>query len=199
VDQKTKEGSYMKNILTKTQVVTTIGLFIVSILLVPVTAPPVFAQRLGRGSEGTLGCIGNHRRRLGGTELTSTGYSFRNFNSNRTLIIDDITIFAADGTTLATMPPFPAGFTSVLGPNESTNFNTTDIFGTASQSPRPLQLVVNWRSANGRNGLELWGNTARKDQRRDPAGPDSLEEQRSRGNLRCATLKLRRADDDDDD
>ena len=160
------------------------------VFLLPVAAVPIFAVQLEEGRQGTLGCGGNHRRRLGGTELTFTSYTFRNFNTDRTLIIDDIKIFAADGTTLANFPPFPAGFNNVLGPNQTTPFSTLDIFGTADVAPTPIQLVVNWRTADDRKGLQLWGTFGRQDRERDPS-TNNLLEQRTRGPVWCATLKLR--------
>jgi hypothetical protein len=159
------------------------------IFLLSVAAVPISAFQLGKGSGGTLGCGGNHHRRLSGTELTFTSYTFRNFNMNRTLIIDDIRIFAADGTTLASFPPFPAGFDNVLAPHQTANFTTIDVFGTADLASIPIQLVANWRTADGQNGLQLWGTFGRQDRERDPS-TNALLEQKTRGPVWCATLKL---------
>jgi hypothetical protein len=160
------------------------------IFLLSVGEAPISAFQLEKGRGGTLGCGGNHSRRLGGTELTFTSYTFRNFNTNRTLIIDDIRIFAADGTNLASFPPFPVGFNNVLGPNQTASFTTIDVFGTASVAPTPIQLVVKWRTADGESGLQLWGTFGRQDRELDPSTNDLLE-QRTRGPVWCATLKLR--------
>ncbi len=60
---------------------TALRLFVVSILLLSVTGVPVFAQQLKRGPKGTLACQGRHEFRSGNTEITFTGFAFRNFNT----------------------------------------------------------------------------------------------------------------------
>jgi len=161
------------------------------ILLMAVGASPVFAQQLERGSEGSLGCIGNHRKRLNGTELSFTSYTFRNFNQDKTLIIDEITIYDGLGTPLSTLSAGDIILNNngpVLGPNQTTSFTTKQVFGTSNVQPRPLQVIVDWSSYDGKKALELWGNTARQDERLD--GVDS-QEIRARGNIRCGTLRLK--------
>src|SRR6185295_4137124 len=59
-----------------------------------------------------VGCIGQYNFRQGGTEIDTTHYRFRNFNSDRTLTVTSVTIYAFDGTTLFGFSGrnFPAGF-----------------------------------------------------------------------------------------
>ena len=175
---------------------TALRLFVGSILLLSVTAAPVFAQQLERGSKGTLGFMGRHDFRRGGSEITFTAFTFRNFNPRGTITITDITIFDADGDPLKTMPspdPFPGGFNDVLGPNETANFSTIVVFGEdPNGEPGFIQVIVNWQA--DREGFDLYGNTSRVDRKRDtPGGP--LLETRTRGRIRCVSLE----DDDDDD
>jgi hypothetical protein len=173
------------------------------ILLLPITS--VSAQQLGEGREGILGCGGNHQRRYMNSELTFTSFTFSNFNADRTLIIEKFTLFDAEGGILASFPPFDSLPPSLqdkvkteLGPNQTANFSTIDIFGTYDvQANKPFQAVVKWRTADGRKGLELWGTIGRQDRGLypDPQNPDPpggrLLEQRARGPLWCATLSLK--------
>jgi len=162
-------------------------------LFVTVTVLPSSAQELERGARGTLACGGNHDIRLGGTEVTFTGYTFRNFNSSTTITIDDITIYDSTGVVLRSMPapdPFPAGFNNILGPHETTNFDTTDLFGLSGSgvpANRPLQAILNWTASRG--GFDLFGHMARMDRERIPGSPPSQGESRARGLLRCVTLR----------
>lgn len=170
-------------------------------LFFTVMIPPSFAQELERGRRGTLACGGLHDTRLLGTELSFTVYVFRNFNPGTTITIDDITIYDANGAVLRSMPapnPFPAGFNNILGPHDTTKFETTDVFGLVAIPLPPgieplLQVIVNW-TASAR-GFDLFGNIARRDRERipgtvgPPPTPPSLGESRGRGLMRCVTLR----------
>ena len=168
------------------------AIFIGSLLVVGVQ--PVFAQELERAKEGTLACVGNHELRRGGTETTFTSYNFRNFNADNAITITNITIYDADGVVLKDMPgrdPFPPApdFISVIGPNQTSNFNTQDVFGNGNiPGPvrTPLQMIVRWGATE--RGAALYGSAARQDRGRDPAGGNNLE-QRARSLVRCVSLK----------
>lgn len=159
-------------------------IFIGLLLSLPVI--PVSAQELERGTSGALGCIGGHSFRLGGAEISFTAYNFRNFNPNTTVTITGITVYAGDGSVSLSMPPFPADFDSVLGPNQSSSFTTIDLFGTSPPSGALAQVIVNW-TASAR-GVDLYGNVARQDRGRDTT-TGALLEQRTRGVHRCVTLR----------
>jgi hypothetical protein len=154
----------------------------VSVLSYPA---PVAAERTS-----TQGCGGAHFFRQSGNEISTTFYRFRNFNSDRTLTITEITIFATDGTVLATLSPgsFPAGFDHVLGPNQTTGFDTEDIFGNspsgAPPAPGLLQAIVKWEGG----GNALYGITVRIDRARD-AGTGAIGLTRGRDHNDCLVLK----------
>lgn len=132
---------------------------------------PVHPSSAQGASEGTLGCAGFHSFAVGGTELRQTLYRFRNFNSDRTLTITQITIYAADGNVLAQLLPggFPAGFNHVLGPHQTSGFSTTSILPSGA-SPGLLQAIVHWEADRG-GGNALYGVTVRADNAVDSAGP----------------------------
>jgi hypothetical protein len=176
----------MRNLLTQ-------FIFVGSLLAVGVQ--PVFAQELERAKEGTLACVGNHDLRRGGTEITFTSYTFRNLNADTSITIDNITIFAADGTVLKSMPspdPFPTAtdFISVIGPNQTSNFSTRDVFGDGNiggEARTPLQTVVKWTATE--RGAALYGVAGRQDRGRDPNNNGAILEQRARAIARCVSLK----------
>jgi hypothetical protein len=169
-------------------------IFVGSLLAVGVQ--PVFAQELERGKDGTLACVGNHELRRGGTEITFTSYTFRNFNADNAITITNIIIFDANGVALKDMPgrdPFPASldFKDLIGPNQTSNFNTRDAnlfedgnIGGGTQTP--LQTVVKWTATE--RGAALYGVAGRQDRGRDPANGNNLE-QRARAIARCVSLK----------
>ena len=99
-----------------------------------------------------LACSGNH------SSLTnSTTYPMRNYNSNKTIQITRVRIYNAAGGLIFDAPgnnTFPAGFSSVLGPRQSTPLRTTEIFGNVNASG-PLQTLVNWKTQNGTRALAL--------------------------------------------
>ena len=138
---------------------------------------------------GTLGCGGAHFFRLGGSEFSNTLYRFRNFNSDRTLTITEITVFATDGTVLATFSPgsFPTGFDDVLGPNQTTGFDTVNVLGSnppGPPAPGLLQTIVKWEGG----GNALYGVTVRIDRARDPA-TGAIGATRGRDHTDCLVLK----------
>ena len=159
--------------------------------LLAIGVQPAFAQELERGKDGTLACVGNHDVRRGGSEITFTSYTFRNFNPDNAITIDSITIFAADGTVLRNMAlgSFPAGFNNVVGPNQTANLTTRDVFGDSNISPpapTPLQTIVKWTATS--RGSDLYANAARQDRERNPVNGANLA-QRARGLIRCVSLK----------
>lgn len=148
----------------------------------------VHARSAEADSQGILGCGGFHSLALSGNELRQTLYRFRNFNSDRTLTINQITIYAADGSVLATLAPggFPAGFNPILGPNQTAGFSTSDVFG-SSASLGLLQAVVNWETdRNPANAL--YGVTLRVDNARD-AGTGAIGQTRGRDITDCIALR----------
>jgi hypothetical protein len=145
------------------------------------------AQEIETGRHGTLGCIGKHFFRPGEIELTNL--AFRNFNSDQTVRITDITIFSDTGAILVRPSPFPGPF-AVLGPHQSVELSTTDVFGNAPPGPASelFQIVVNWVSDG--KGLALFGHAARLTlERNETTGV--LGGVKARGLLRCVTLSLR--------
>lgn len=165
--------------------------FMFILYLLAVGPQLVFAQPLERAKEGTLACIGNHHLRLGGSEITFTGYTLRNFNAETSITIESITLFDADGVVLSAMTPgsFPSGFKDMLGPNQTTSFTTRDIFGDSNIRPSaqiPLQTLVKWTATS--RGVALFGNSARQDRGLDSVG-GAIREQRARGIMRCVALK----------
>lgn len=131
---------------------------------------PMHSPSAEGASQGILGCAGFHSFAVGGTELRQTLYRFRNFNSDRTQTITQITIYSADGNVLALLLPggFPAGFNNVLGPHQTSGFSTTSILSNAS--PGLLQAIVHWEADRG-GGNALYGVTVRADNALDSAGP----------------------------
>jgi hypothetical protein len=136
-----------------------------------------------------LGCIGQYKFRQKGTEVDTTHYRFRNFNANRTLTVTSITIYAFDGTVVASFSgnTFPADFNPVLGPNQTAALNLEDVFGN-TQAPGDdghLQTIVTWQADGGGNPLHL--SAGRITRQRDAAGNQG--ETRARAILRCEALK----------
>ena len=159
----------------------------ISIAFTP--ARPASAQTLQEADNGTLVCIIFQRLRLSGNEISFTGVALRNFDPVSTITIDELTIYAGNGDVLKTLINLPVAFKDVLPPNQSTKFNTIEIFGKGLPAPRPSQLVIRW--SNDVKGLELFGNTARVDRARTLGSPPTIDQTRSRGNLRCAPVKIR--------
>ena len=152
-------------------------------LLLSLSVIPVSAQQLERGASGKLGCIGNHKFRLGGGEISLTSYVFRNFNPDTTLTVTGISFYAADGTVLLSMPGF------VLGPNRTASFDTIGVFGSSpsgAPTSEPLQVIVNW-TASAR-ALDLFVTATRQERGRDTT-TGALLEQRTRSGNRCVTLR----------
>lgn len=165
--------------------------YILAVSLLFIGVQPVIAQELERAKEGTLACVGNHRLRLAASEITFTGYTFRNFNTNTSISIDSITLFDANATVLSMMTPgsYPLDFKDVIGPNQSTSFTTRDVFGDSNISPSvaiPLQTIVKWTATS--RGEALFGNAARQDRGLDSIS-GAIREQRARGIIRCVSLK----------
>lgn len=161
-----------------------------TLLVVVASVLPYPAEGGNRARGGTLACGGAHLFRLGNSEIAITLYRFRNFNSNRTLTITQVTIFATDGTVLATLVPgsFPAGFDNVLGPNQTTGFDTIDIFGSSPPGPpQPglLQAIVQWNADRSANILD--GLTVRVDRARD-ATSGAIGATRGRDHTECVSL-----------
>ena len=103
-----------------------------------------------------LNCIGSYHIRLGGKELDTTNYRFRNFNHNRTLTVTNITIYGVDGGILFNLSGkgFPRDFNAVLSPHQTTGLNLEDLFGTTPPPGAFLQTVVTWEADQGRGPLE---------------------------------------------
>lgn len=95
-----------------------------------------------------LGCMGGYNFRLGGNEIDTTHYRFRNFNANRTLTITAIDIYAFDGTVLFSLSAgsFPTEFNPVLGPRQTTGLNLEDLFGNNQAPNNFVQTVVTWEA-----------------------------------------------------
>lgn len=110
------------------------------VLSLALAAPSAFSAELG--------CQGGYNFRLGGEEIDTTHYRFRNFNANRTLTITAIKIYAFDGALLFDLAPggFPAGFNPVLGPHQTTGLNLEDLFGNTEAPNNFVQTVVAWEA-----------------------------------------------------
>lgn len=124
---------------------------------------PAHSPSAEGASQGILGCAGFHSFAASGNELRQTLYRFRNFNSDRTQTITQITIYSADGNVLALLLPggFPAGFNNVLGPHQTSGFSTSNVFA-SNASPGLLQAIVHWEADRG-GGNALYGVTVRAD------------------------------------
>jgi hypothetical protein len=110
------------------------------VLSLTFTTPAAFSAELG--------CMGGYNFRLGGDEIDTTHYRFRNFNANRTLTITAIDIYAFDGTALFNLSAgsFPATFNPVLGPHQTTGLNLEDLFGNNEAPNNFVQTVVTWEA-----------------------------------------------------
>lgn len=106
---------------------------------------------------GSHGCSGNHGTRLGGTENQTTVWNFRNFNADRTVNINSVRIYAANGVVIFDAPAidsFPGNFKTVMAPHQSTQLRSGQIFSSGLPgSQRPIQLVADWVISDGEKGL----------------------------------------------
>ena len=159
--------------------------------LLPTFYSSAEASSLLKIKKGKLACVVGHRFRNNGNELTFTGVRFRNFDPTATLTIEDIKIYSGAGVVLKDFVDLqPLLFNGeILGPNQTTGFDTIDVFGATDPGAgnRPVQIVVKW-SSNERFSLELWGNVARTDRKRDKTD-GSLGQRLARGLLRCARFR----------
>ncbi len=159
-------------------------IFVVLVLSLLVVPPLVSAKKLG--------CKAFHGFRLGGAEFRSTSIEFRNFDSNTTLTIDEITIFDADGTTLKELSLGEIILTNgtVLGPHSATRLSLdSGVFGrnlVDAPEPTPIQVIVDW-SESGKGNKLIAHAVIRSRQRDTTTG--SLGQERSRNVHECVKLK----------
>jgi hypothetical protein len=109
-------------------------------------------QGISRG--GVIGCPGQVSTStvLGDDILIHTSFVFRNFNDTKTINIDRMIIYDADGTARCDFPniqSFPVSFKSSLLPHQSTRLFTADISGCITpQAEGGIQTVITWSVAS---------------------------------------------------
>lgn len=143
----------MKTLVKKIAIVSlSLGLFGIHTQAMGSKIPDVIKM-----TSGSHGCTGNHGARLGGTVEQFTVWNFRNFNTDRTININSVRVYAADGVVIYDAPAingFPGGFKTVLSPHQSTQLRSFAIFsGALPRSQRPIQLVADWAIAGGDKAL----------------------------------------------
>lgn len=147
--------------------------------------------------QGTVRCGGNNFLRLAGSEIQFTSWVFRNFNSSQGITIDRMRVFDANGATLfdsasSTLPSSEEGNigpgNNVLGPNMTTQFNSNDFLPFLPPPTRPVQLELQWSSAQ--KALTLDAVTVRVSRGRDPSTGQQIEE-RGRHAIECRTISTR--------
>jgi hypothetical protein len=142
-------------------------------------------------SSAELGCIGGYNLRQNGTELDTTHYRFRNFNSHRTLTVTAVTIYAFDGTPLFALSAgsFPATFNPVIGPHQTTGIELEDLFGNNQAPNNFVQTVIAWEGDRGRGDFEPLHVAAARITRARVKATGDQGETRARGFLACRNLK----------
>ena len=136
------------------------------------------ATELPVARNGTLFCGGNYNG--DGTQRVTWG--FRNYNDNRTITLDRIRLYKADGgvpvydSDISGIPADRRGILAgingnELAPHTSIHYRSEELAGTTAApagtfpilpgNVRPLQLVVDW-SAN-RNAIGLHGGAVRRE------------------------------------
>jgi hypothetical protein len=156
------------------------------------------------GRQGVVRCGGNNFLRNNGTEIQFTAWLLRNFNSADSIGIDRLRIWRADGEVLfdsanGGLPPTENGIlgpaNSVLGPNQTAQFNSDDIIPFLNdQTLRPIQLEIQWSASKSVLALEVTNNRVVRG--RVPANGNQQEE-RSRSAIACRTIELRKGGRED--
>lgn len=137
-----------------------------------------------RVERGILGCEGFFGP-LFGNQLGTASYALSNFNSTATITIESIRVHSADGTPVASAPPFPAGFDAVLGPHQRTQFSLQGLGLTSAVGQ--VQVIITY--AVTPEGLPLTGGLVRRDLGLDAFGNFSVI--RGLAFLQCLDLELR--------
>ena len=161
-----------------------------------VMAGPSDGEAVAR--QGVVRCGGNHFLRLSGTEAHTTFYVLRNYNSTRSITIDRMIAFEADGSVLfdSDVSGLPATTNDILGPadnllqpNQTAQFDSGNIVPSfLAQTDRPIQLEIQW-SATGKV-LILDVSLVRLGRQRDPS-TGSIGVERSRFLRECTSISLR--------
>jgi hypothetical protein len=121
-----------------------------------------------RARSGIRGCGGNHAQRtgVGVNEDHTTSYTLRNFNVIESIEILGIVIVDGNGTILFDGLPGGTTFKPILGPVQSTTFNTNadDVLGTnfLPKSDQPIQTYILWRTVSGNPADGLRGGLVRR-------------------------------------
>jgi hypothetical protein len=146
---------------------------------------------------GAIRCGGNNFLRLGGTEIQFASYTLRNFDAAQPIVVDRMRFFDANGNVLfdtagGALPPAENGVlgpaNSTLSPNQTAQYNTSDILPFLAQSDRPIQLEIEWSA--GKPALSLDVVTVRISRQRDPATGAVLAE-RGRHATECRSILLK--------
>jgi len=161
------------------------------------------------GRQGVVRCGGNNFLRLNGTEIQFTAWVLRNFNSGDSITIDRMRVWDADGdvrfdSANGGLPPTENGIlgptNSVLGPNQTAQFNSDDIIPfLQDQTQRPIQLEIQWSAARRVLALDAVNNRVVRTRVVAPTTPpngNQLDE-RSRAATPCVTIELKRGGGDD--
>jgi hypothetical protein len=172
----------------------------VGVLLAAALSSIAFTAHADRGEgaatarQGTIRCGGNNFLRLGGAEIQFASWVFRNFDSSQDITINRMRIFDATGAVLldsaaSTLPLSDEGNigpgNNVLGPNQTTQFDSNTLIPFLAQTNRPVQLELQWSAAKA--ALTLDGITVRVSRQRDPSTGAQLAE-RGRHAVECRTI-----------
>ncbi len=166
--------------------------------------PMIFAQQAqaarGEGSttakQGVVRCGGNHFLRLGGSESHTATYVIRNFDAINPIVINRLRFFDATGAILfdSTSGGLPPSDNGILGPtnntltaNQSVFYQTEDILPFLAPANRPIQLEIEWSSAQ--KALTLDAITVRIVRQRDPV-TGAMQAERSRHAVECRSILL---------
>jgi hypothetical protein len=149
-----------------------------------------------KARSGTLRCGGNNALRVGGTEIQTTFYDLRNFNSAIPITVERLTFYDANGLVLfdsntSGFPPFSNGVLgpsdNVLDPNQTAELDATQVLPFLPLSQRPVQVEITWSAPQ--RALTLDGSVTRVGRDRDPA-TGAVGAERSRSSGGCRTISV---------
>ena len=115
----------------------------------------------------TVGCGGQVATSIinGNDVVFHTLYNLKNFNDTKTIVINRIVVYDADGNVRCDYPnkdAFPVTFKSSLPPHQATALYTQDMkLCSNSLSPEPngnrggIQTIINWSFSSGKVGEPL--------------------------------------------
>jgi hypothetical protein len=157
-----------------------------------VAAAPADAAEKVR--QGFVRCGANNFLRANSTEVHTIAITLRNFDATQPITISRLRILNSTGvvlfdSTASGLPPFDNGLlgpaTNVLSPNNSSTVLMDSFVPYQAQVDRPLQMFVNWSSANP--ALPLGVGATRLVRERDLSTGAHLAE-RSRNSSGCQSI-----------